>query len=189
MSRRIGAVVALCLLLGACGPAAAAKYDSFWAAITANPKLKSMQGFLDAAPDIKSALQNPKLAGSTVFAPTDDAFAAMQKLVPNAAELYKNSVIVKMAISIHLVPGMYPSDKLSNGMKLQSRLAGASGELTILKSGGSVKVQSAGSTASVVEADIGAGEGGVLHVIDSMLLPVKISSGTPVAVPAAVGGR
>jgi hypothetical protein len=101
------------------GPAAAAqKYDNFWAAITGNPKLKSMQvrskpaapqpadssspiflngiraafrlagaapptrhgalpsqlnqGFLEAAPDVKSALQNPKLAGSTVFAPTDD---------------------------------------------------------------------------------------------------------------------
>lgn len=50
-------------------------------------------------------------------------------------------------------------------------------------------MQSPGSTAKVLEADIAAGESGVLHVVDSMLLPVKVTSGAPVAVPAAATGR
>lgn len=53
----------------------------------------------------------------------------------------------------------------------------------------SISVQSPGSTAKVLEADIAAGESGVLHVVDSMLLPVKVTSGAPVAVPAAATGR
>jgi hypothetical protein len=63
---------------------------------------------------------------------------------------------------------------MANGQKLQSRLAGSAGALTIDKTGSAVRVVSAGSSPSIIRPDIRAGANGVMHVINGMLVPVRL---------------
>jgi hypothetical protein len=43
---------------------------------------------------------------------------------------------------------------------------------------GTIKVVAPGSTATVITPDVMAGNSGVVHVIDSMLIPVRLPAGT-----------
>jgi hypothetical protein len=61
---------------------AQAKANSIWDAITADPRLKALSNFITG--DIKGALQNPKLAAYTLFAPTDNG-GCLTTLVFSAA--------------------------------------------------------------------------------------------------------
>ena len=70
------------------GPAAAqspgnANNANFWAAINANPNLKSMSNFVTG--DTRNALMNPKLAPYTIFAPTDEGARGAGKPGPSGA--------------------------------------------------------------------------------------------------------
>jgi hypothetical protein len=90
-------------------PAAAQgkQYPNFWAAITANPQLKSMANFVTG--DMKGALQNPKLAPFTIFAPTDAAFNAMLNAnIPgiDIKAAMSNQAILSMVLNIHLASGV-----------------------------------------------------------------------------------
>lgn len=53
----------------------------------------------------------------------------------NVRSYMSNRAILQMVMNIHLVPGRYTSSKMSNGEKLQSRLGGSAGQLTVQKSG------------------------------------------------------
>ncbi|KAI8467637.1 MAG: hypothetical protein J3K34DRAFT_480939 [Monoraphidium minutum] len=150
----------------------------------ANPNLSSMAGFVSGT--TQAALSNPGLAAFTVFAPTNDAFNKMLNVkIPgvDVRSFMNNRAILQMVMNIHLVPGTWTTAKMTNGQKMQSRLSGASGALTVKKDGGGVFIQSAGATAKVVQRDIMAGQNGVMQVVDSMLLPVKLSSALQAAAP------
>ena len=43
-----------------------------------------------------------------------------------------------------------------------------------------IKIQSVGQTPNIIEADIKAGDNGILHVIDGMLIPTKLPAGTSI---------
>lgn len=73
-----------------------------------------------------------------------------------------------------MVPGKHTSNTLTNGKQLQSRLAGSSGLLTVDRSGSAIKIKSTGTTPAIVKPDILAGDNGVLHVINGMLIPVRL---------------
>ena len=100
----------------------------------------------------------------TVFAPTDAAFA---KLPPGTVEaLLKDIPQLTKILTYHVVSGTVPASVVTtlNGQKVKT----VSGETV------SVTVNSAGvkvNDASVVTTDIFA-DNGVIHVIDSVLLPV-----------------
>ncbi|MBO2944437.1 fasciclin domain-containing protein [Paenibacillus sp. F411] len=97
----------------------------------------------------------------TVFAPTDEAFAALLKQLDITAEELLARKDLKDILLYHVVPGKVLSTDLKDGMKVKT-LQGS--DVTI--STNPVKV----NDANVVKPDILASNG-VIHVIDQVLLP------------------
>lgn len=98
----------------------------------------------------------------TVFAPTDDAFAALPEGTVENLLLPENKDQLTAILTYHVVPGKVMSGDLSNGMEAAT-VEGSS--VTIMTEDG-VTVENA----SVVTADIEASNG-VIHVIDTVILP------------------
>ncbi|GGE22395.1 Uncaracterized surface protein containing fasciclin (FAS1) repeats [Gemmobacter megaterium] len=98
----------------------------------------------------------------TVFAPTDEAFAKLPAGTVDDLLKPENKDKLTAVLTYHVVPGKVMSTDLSNGMTAAT-VQGA--EVTIMTEGG-VKV----NEANVVTADIAASNG-VIHVIDSVILP------------------
>lgn len=96
----------------------------------------------------------------TVFAPTDEAFAALPAGTIEA--LLADIEALTAILTYHVVPGMVMSGDLSDGLMAET-VNGAS--VTIGTMGG-VTVDGA----NVVSADIKASNG-VIHVIDAVILP------------------
>ncbi len=98
----------------------------------------------------------------TVFAPTDAAFAALP--AGTVEDLLKPENKDKLAaiLTYHVVPGKVMSTDLSEGLKAASVQGG---ELTITLEGGA-KVNGAVISTADIEAT-----NGVIHVIDSVILP------------------
>jgi transforming growth factor-beta-induced protein len=102
----------------------------------------------------------------TVFAPTDEAFAKLPK--ETLANLLKpqNKDQLVAILKYHVVPGRVMAKDV---VKLDSAKTANGESLTITAEDGKVMVDSAG----VVKTDI-ACSNGVIHVIDSVLLPADI---------------
>ena len=96
----------------------------------------------------------------TVFAPTDEAFAALP--AGTVEGLLEDIPTLTAILTYHVVPGKVMSGDLSDGM-MAATVNGA--EITISTMDG-VKVDGA----TVVAADIEASNG-VIHVIDQVILP------------------
>ncbi len=97
----------------------------------------------------------------TVFAPTDDAFkklpaGTLEKLLADKAQLTK-------VLTYHVVSGKVMA---ADVVKLTSAKTVEGSSLKIAVANGAVKV----NDANVVKTDVGASNG-VIHVIDSVLLP------------------
>jgi uncharacterized surface protein with fasciclin (FAS1) repeats len=102
----------------------------------------------------------------TVFAPTDDAFAALQ---PGTVEALLNDIPALTAIlTYHAVGGQTLSTDLADGQKIAT-LNGADVTVTINANG--VFINNAKVTVADVLAD-----NGVVHVIDAVLLPPPSST-------------
>ncbi len=97
----------------------------------------------------------------TVFAPTDDAFAAL----PAGAldDLLADPEALANVLTYHVVDGDVMSTDLSDGMEVEA-LNGDT--LTITIDGDTVKVNDATVTTADIETS-----NGVIHVIDTVLLP------------------
>ncbi|MGC4367220.1 fasciclin domain-containing protein [Hydrogenophaga sp. R2] len=95
----------------------------------------------------------------TVFAPTDEAFAKIPKADLDA--LLKDKAKLTAVLTYHVVPGKVMAKDVKAG-KVKTVQGG---ELTVSTTGG-VKVDNA----NVVKTDIAA-ENGVIHVIDTVVLP------------------
>jgi uncharacterized surface protein with fasciclin (FAS1) repeats len=96
----------------------------------------------------------------TVFAPTDEAFAALPEGTVDA--LLADPDALAAILTYHVVAGKVMSGDLSNNM-MAATVNGA--DVTIMTEGG-VMV----NDATVVSADIEASNG-VIHVIDKVILP------------------
>lgn len=94
----------------------------------------------------------------TVFAPTDDAFAALPEGTLEGLSEEELTAI----LTYHVVPGAVMSSDLSDGMTA----ATVEGSEVTFSVGDSVMV----GDATVTSADIEASNG-VIHVIDSVLMP------------------
>lgn len=96
----------------------------------------------------------------TVFAPTDDAFA---KLPPGTVEaLLKDKEKLTAVLTYHVVPGKY----MASDVVSKHHLKTVQGQSVTIDTSNGVKVDSA----HVVKTDI-ATSNGVIHVIDSVILP------------------
>ena len=99
----------------------------------------------------------------TVFAPTDEAFA---KLPPGTVESLlkpENKAKLQSILTYHVLPGKVMSQDL---VKLDSTKTVEGGSIAIRTMNGGVMVDKA----HVTQADIAASNG-VIHVIDTVLLP------------------
>lgn len=126
-----------------------------------NENLTTLVAALKAA-DMVNTLQG---AGPfTIFAPTDEAFAALpegtvEKLLDPA-----NKEELIAILTYHVVPGKVISTDLTEGMKA-STINGE--DVNITEEGAKV------NRANMVKADVDASNG-VIHVIDAVLLPPAI---------------
>ena len=101
----------------------------------------------------------------TVFAPTDDAFAKLPKGTVEDLLKPKNKEKLRSILTYHVVPGQILSGKLVGKTTSVKTVQGS----TIRVNGNDgVKV----NAANVTKADIKTSNG-VIHVIDSVLLPPK----------------
>ncbi|MGR3497104.1 fasciclin domain-containing protein [Citreimonas sp.] len=98
----------------------------------------------------------------TVFAPTDEAFAALPEGTVDDLLLEENRDQLVSILTYHVVPGAVMSGDLSDGMTAET-VEGS--EVTISTEGG-VMVNDATVTTADIEAS-----NGVIHVIDSVLMP------------------
>jgi uncharacterized surface protein with fasciclin (FAS1) repeats len=98
----------------------------------------------------------------TVFAPTDEAFAALPEGTLDNLLKPENKEKLAAILTYHVVAGKVMSTDLSDGMKAKT-VNGA--EVTITTADGA-KVNGA----NVVSADVAASNG-VVHVIDAVIMP------------------
>ncbi len=107
----------------------------------------------------------------TVFAPTEDAFAALlEALGLTADELLADTELLTAVLTYHVVPGNVPAADVV-GLDGQDVATVNGATVTVGVSGDAVTLTDAnGGVANVVATDIAASNG-VIHVIDSVLLP------------------
>jgi len=99
----------------------------------------------------------------TVFAPTDAAFAKLPAGTVDTLLLPENKTMLQSVLTYHVVAGKVMA---ADVVKLTSANTVQGSAVTITVTGATVKV----NDATVVQTDIEASNG-VIHVIDSVLLP------------------
>jgi uncharacterized surface protein with fasciclin (FAS1) repeats len=98
----------------------------------------------------------------TVFAPTNEAFAALPEGTLDDLLKPENKEKLASILTYHVVAGKVMSSDLSDGMKAKT----VNGAEVTIKTAGGAKVNGA----NVVSADIEAANG-VVHVIDAVIMP------------------
>lgn len=125
---------------------------------------------LVAAVDAAGLVETLKGDGPfTVFAPTNEAFAALPDGTLESLLLEENRELLIEILTYHVIAGEVMSSDLSDGMTAETVNGD---EVYISVSNYGVKVDDA----SVVQADIEASNG-VVHVIDAVIMPSDDSSG------------
>jgi uncharacterized surface protein with fasciclin (FAS1) repeats len=105
----------------------------------------------------------------TVFAPTNEAFEALPEGTLESLLMPENRELLVQILTYHVVPGEVMSGDLEDGMRAET-VEGSEVTISVNNYGASV------DGASVVQADIEASNG-VIHVIDSVIIPGAEQSG------------
>ncbi len=132
----------------------------------ANGSFNTLVAALKAA-DLVDTLNAP--GPYTVFAPTDEAFAALPAGVLDKLLLPKNKATLTKILTYHVVAGNVPASAVKTGPV--PSVEGAN--LDLIADAGNVTVNGA----KVVQADVAASNG-VIHVIDAVLLPPNLDLST-----------
>lgn len=103
----------------------------------------------------------------TVFAPTNDAFAAVPADVLEG--LGANTEALTAVLTYHVVPGKVMAADLSDGQQVTT-VEGTTFTVNIADDGTVTLTDGAGQTIAVSATDVEASNG-VIHVIDGVLLP------------------
>jgi uncharacterized surface protein with fasciclin (FAS1) repeats len=112
------------------------------------------------ATDLVGTLSGQGHGNFTVFAPTDEAFA---KLPAGTVEsLLNDPAALKQILLYHVLQGEYPASRVTS----MGSLPTLNGKSLAVDTAGGVKV----GGANVITTDIAA-RNGVIHVIDTVLLP------------------
>jgi uncharacterized surface protein with fasciclin (FAS1) repeats len=169
-------VAAVALAVSACSTTAATPAPATPAPTTAAPSMAAEAGdIVDVATKagtFKTLLTAATAAGLvdtlkgagpfTVFAPTDEAFAALPAGTLDG--LLKDPEALKKILLYHVVQGKVTSDQV---VKLTSADSVAGPAIKISVVDGKVKLN---DSATVVTTDIAA-KNGIIHVIDQVILP------------------
>ena len=168
---RSGAVVALALIaaltLSACGSDSEETMDTATEETTVGTIVDVASGagnFKTLVAAVTAADLVETLSGTgpfTVFAPTDEAFAALPAGVLDALLLPENKEILVKILTYHVVSGMVMAADITDG-----DVATVEGSNVMLVTTSGVKV----NDANVVSADVPASNG-VIHAIDAVILP------------------
>jgi len=136
--------------------------------VAGSTRLKSLLAAVQAA-GLDKVLAKRGFTG-TVFAPTDAAFAKLlKKLNTTLPEVAKNKKLLTSILLYHVLPVRVYASNIDNHT---TAFTLAVRPLTFNTDAG-VKVIGRGSTAKVVKADIFACKA-VVHIIDTVLLPIKV---------------
>ena len=100
----------------------------------------------------------------TVFAPTDDAFAALPEGVLDALLLPENKDVLAKILTYHVVAGQVMAADVTDG-----DVPTVEGQTVTLSTADGVTVNGA----KVIQADVVA-DNGVIHVIDAVILPPDV---------------
>jgi uncharacterized surface protein with fasciclin (FAS1) repeats len=113
------------------------------------------------AADLVTTLKGP--GPFTVFAPTDEAFAKLPAGTLENLLKPENKAMLRRVLTYHVVPGKVMA---ADVVKVSSAKAVSGDTLSIKANGGAVTV----NNSKVVKTDIAASNG-VIHVVDTVLLP------------------
>ncbi len=114
------------------------------------------------AADLAETLSGP--GPFTVFAPTDEAFAALPAGILDALLLPKNKAVLAKILTYHVVSGQVMAADVTDG-----DVATVEGQTVKLSTMGGVTVNGA----SVIATDVMASNG-VIHAIDAVILPPDV---------------
>nr|WP_233343199.1 fasciclin domain-containing protein [Hyphomonas sp. Mor2] len=103
----------------------------------------------------------------TVFAPTDEAFAALPAGTVETLLQPENKEALAGVLKLHVIAGSKVKSKDLAGQQITASTL--NGDLSVDGTDG-VVLTAPGSSATVIAADVGASNG-VIHVIDTVLLP------------------
>jgi uncharacterized surface protein with fasciclin (FAS1) repeats len=111
----------------------------------------------------------------TVFAPTNDAFAKLPAGTVETLLKPENKATLTSVLTYHVVPGRLSSNDISKAIKMgkgKAEFKTVQGEtLTAMMSGKDVVLKdSKGNTSKITIMDVNQSNG-VIHVIDSVVLP------------------
>ncbi|GGI30496.1 fasciclin domain-containing protein [Bradyrhizobium guangdongense] len=120
---------------------------------------------------VKAAGLVPTLEGKgpfTVFAPTNAAFGKLPAGTVDNLVKPENKATLTKILTYHVVPGKLEASDLKDGQKLKT-VEGE--ELTVKKSGSSVMIVDAKGGSSTVTIPNVNQSNGVIHVVDTVLMP------------------
>lgn len=114
----------------------------------------------------------------TVFAPTNDAFAALPEGLVAALIKPENKATLQEILTYHVVAGKLMAGDVVAGIKSNNGTLAATtvngDAFSVMSDMGAVKIKDAqGNVANVTATDI-AGSNGVIHVIDKVILPAGV---------------
>lgn len=142
------------------------------------PELSTLLAAVQASPPVLAVATNP-LAQVTLFAPTNEAFAALlAALNTTAAALLANTALLTTVLKYHVVAQVIPSSAATAQGVSVATLEGAN--VLIKRVNGSVFV----NNAQVVIADVPAGLS-IVHVINQVLLPPTSPTPSPSPSPSS----
>ncbi|KAI9694785.1 MAG: hypothetical protein M1822_000401 [Bathelium mastoideum] len=168
----------LLLSLGASCTAA----QSLASVLTGNPDLSSLTSALEEFPDLLSALNST--SNITVLAPNNAAFAALAS-TPAGQAAQSDAGLLEAILEYHVVSGVYPASSIpSTGAFVPTLLTNTSytnvtgGQRVegISSNGGVTFISGGKATSNVTQADI-TFDGGIVHIINSVLtVPANITA-------------
>jgi len=139
--------------------------DSIVQIAQSQPNLSSLVTALTKYPDLVSTLSGT--GTFTVFAPTNDAFAALLTVIGQTSINDVPEPVLKSLLQYHVITsGAVRSTELTDG-----NLATANSETIAVKVTGGLSLN---GSATVVTADVLASNG-VVHIVDKVLVPASIA--------------
>ena len=167
------AVLALGLLVAPVGaPAARAQQADIVDTAVAAGQFTTLARAVQAA-GLVDTLKGP--GPFTVFAPTDAAFAKLP--AGTLDQLLANPAQLRAVLTYHVIPGRVMASQVTNGLSANS----VQGAPLTFQVSSSVRVN---NSATVTQADVMASNG-VIHVIDTVLMPPSAGAQTGAAAPQA----
>ena len=130
------------------------------ALVQQNPNLSTLLELIKAA-DMVRVLESP--APYTVFAPTNEAFAALPAGTVEALKRPENKMELTKILQAHVLPNRIRSTEMQNNMPM---VTAQGDEVVVMKQGQTIKV----GDATIVIPDVEASNG-IVHVVDRVLMP------------------